>query len=196
MNRVSIAIILAMALVLCSCAPTATPTPVPTATPIPTSSPTLTVTPTPTTSPTPTETPTPTDTATPTAVPTPAMNALLSVEVRGITLVPEDLNAWRFSDRINFNLHFKNKGKTGIRAFTGVMVFSDLFDRSKKRLNLTYETTIAPGAEVEVSSLGYELNQFMDEDNWMKSTKFEDMHVTFQIKSIILVDGTKMGSVD
>ena len=124
------------------------------------------------------------------------MAAALSVELRGLRIVPMDTNAWRFSDEAHFEFWYKNTGTVGIRAFTGAVILADLFDRPMRTIRITHDEPLAPGEERTDNSLMYELNQFMDEDTWVKTTDFEDMNTSFRIDSVLFVDGTKLGSVD
>ena len=124
------------------------------------------------------------------------MASLLTVEVTDTQLLPVDIEAGRYSAALRLYLTYRNTGTVGIRAFTGTVVFSDLFDRQMKTAGLTYDQTIGPGSTVTDSDKSLDLNQFMASDQWLGTTEFENMRITFEPESILFVDGTRLGEVN
>jgi hypothetical protein len=118
----------------------------------------------------------------------------LMVELVDTTYVPEDYTAGRYSDYVLFTFKYSNTSGQDIRAFTGVVTFMDLFRRPIKELSLTYDTAIAAGGEVVDDDKGLELNQFLDDDQWLATTPRANMVVEFEPQSIIFGDGTRLGS--
>lgn len=143
----------------------------------------------------PTPTVAPTQTPTATSSDQEEMEEVLTVVLTELDILPVDTSVSRFSPEARFVLQYDNKGTRGIRAFTGVVVFSDLFDRPKKRLILTYDHSIQPEQQVIDSDKMYELNIFMEEDKWMMTTSLENMRVVFEPMSILFSDGSRLGQV-
>jgi hypothetical protein len=120
---------------------------------------------------------------------------ILDVIVTGMSQLPTNANAGRYSDYIAFEMQYENKGDKTIRAFTGVLTFSDLFDRTIKKLQLTYDSPIAPKQKVIDKEKTFKVNQFMDEDMKLYNSKLENLHVTFAGQSVIFDDGSRLGKV-
>ena len=123
------------------------------------------------------------------------MKSVLSVKLVALEILPKNLDLGRYSDVAHFTLRYENQGTKAIRAFTGVTVFADLFGRPQKNLNLTYDITIQPGEVVVDDGKVYDLNQFMDEDNWLATTDVESIKFTFEPVSILFTDGSQLGTI-
>lgn len=122
-----------------------------------------------------------------------APDGYLRVELSDMFLRKADVFAGRILDRIVLTLRYENVGTRDIRAFTGVMVFDDLFDRHIKSLNLTYDDPIRAGLTVVNRSKGFEPNQFIDSDQKLMTAELQDLKFRFEMKSIIFSDGTQIG---
>lgn len=120
---------------------------------------------------------------------------VLHVAVTSMSQVPTNVNAGRYSDYIAFEMEYENKGEKAIRAFTGVVTFSDLFDRPIKKLQLTYDSPIAPGQKVIDKEKSFKVNQFMDDDKKLYDSMLENLHITFIGQSLIFEDGSRLGKV-
>jgi hypothetical protein len=172
--------------------------PIPTYTQYPTYTPFPTYTALPTTDePAPTPTPTDEPAPTPTVVQTPEsiMAEMVLVELLSKTLVPKNTSINRYSDNIDFVFRFSNKSDENIRAFTGVVDFADIFGRSFLKMRLTIDSSLTANTTLVNSNYGMELNQFMDSHNQLKNTDISDIKSSFVHESILLVDGTQIGSV-
>lgn len=174
-----------------------TPTPYPTYTPFPTHTPQPEPTSTPIPIPTSTPTPAPTATAMPTPTPTVAdiMMDTLSVELLSKTLKPKDTSRRQYSDQMHFNLRFTNSGLKDIRAFTGALVFADIFSRPFLNVGLTIDDPLLAKTSQDDDGYYLELNQYMDKHNQLKNSSMADLIVSFDIESILFTDGTQLGSV-
>lgn len=114
----------------------------------------------------------------------------------GLSLLPEDVQAGRFSDQLIMDFEFENMSQRSIRAITGIAVFNDLFDREIRRIGLTYDKPIGPGMLVTDSGRSLELNQFLDSDNQLKSKSIDQLNFRFDVRAILWSDGSIAGEVD
>lgn len=131
----------------------------------------------------------------PTATPTPPGVAGVIVQMKGMLFVPKNTSAGRFSDSLFFVLQYTNTSQKDIRAFTGFIVFADLFGREIKRLTLTYDKPLGRGLSIEDGDKQYAINQFIDADQKLASSTLDNLKVSFITESIIFSDGTQVGSV-
>lgn len=93
-------------------------------------------------------------------------------------------------DRIDFIFRFTNHFPKDIRAFTGVVILRDLFDRDILRIKLTNEETVQSQKSVDWKG-GIEYNQFMSEHQRLFSIAQNDLSVGFVLQHIIYTDGSK-----
>lgn len=56
-----------------------------------------------------------------------------------VTVYDKGFTEYNYQDYITYKFAFENKTDKDITAFTGQMVFLDLFDKEIKSLNLTYD---------------------------------------------------------
>ena len=73
--------------------------------------------------------------------------------------------------------------------------YVDLFGRPQKNLNLTYSDAMQPGEVVIDEGKVFDLNQFMDEVNWLENMDFENMKFAFEPQSILFADGSQLGTI-
>lgn len=140
-------------------------------------------------------------TATPPPAPPPVVEEseqirqALQVQVTGIRLELQNTSAQRFRDRIYIIFDATNTGPADIRAFTGIIVFRDLFDRQLKQVRLTYDSSPLPaGQSRTVSTMYFELNQFIADDQRIKNSDLSNMQVSFEVASILFSDGRRIGT--
>ena len=93
-------------------------------------------------------------------------------------------------DRIDFEFVFTNHLKKDVRAFTGALVFKDLFDRDIMRVNLTDESGVKTGGTVNWQG-GIDFNQFLDPHQRLRSIDKKDLSVEFILNKVIYADGTR-----
>jgi hypothetical protein len=133
--------------------------------------------------------------STPAPVPAPqpltAQNAV-EIKLTDMTLIPENWNAWRFSDNLKFVFEYINKTGKTIRGFESTITFKDMF--GKEILSITLDNTDAIPARGSFYDDGkyYELNQFMDNHNKLKNTNYEDIIFEYKIRTVLFEDGTRL----
>lgn len=108
----------------------------------------------------------------------------------GITLTNKKLVKGDWQTKINLYFDLMNKIDKNIRAFTGQVVFLDLFDKEIMRINLTYEDGI-PVGETRAWEGGIDYNQFSDEDQRLADISMEDVTVRLEVHEVLFADGTR-----
>jgi hypothetical protein len=125
----------------------------------------------------------------------PAANGLrkaiaLSVVEKGF--IPSDPSANRYQDLINISCSYSNGSEKDIRAFTGTVVFQDLFGKEIFRANITISDPIVVGQQSTwVGTIKY--NQFMDAHQRIRNAELKDLTVVWVPASILFADGTRIG---
>lgn len=106
-----------------------------------------------------------------------------------------DAMAGRYQDYITIECAYENTSGKDIRAFTGSVRFTDLFDKPIFESGLTISDAIKAGAKATWSgSIDY--NQFVDSHRSLRNTDLKDMKVIWIPKSIIYADGSKVGKTE
>ncbi|MBN1458349.1 MAG: hypothetical protein JXA57_02350 [Armatimonadetes bacterium] len=93
-------------------------------------------------------------------------------------------------DQITFTFSFTNQLPKDVRAFTGTVVFTDLFDRVLYSVNLTYNDVIGAGKSATwVGAVDY--NQFDGDLRRLRNAEPKDLKVSFVLEKVVYPDGTK-----
>ncbi len=95
-----------------------------------------------------------------------------------------------YSDSLDFAIEFTNKFPKDIRAFTGYVTFSDLFDRKIIDMTITYEDGLRAG-ETKTWNGSMDYNQFMDNHERIASISMKDLQSRFTLQQVVYADGTK-----
>ena len=135
--------------------------------------------------------PEPTTTASP--VPEPTTTTVQGDESEipiQISLVKKGFSDGRIEDNITLEFLFQSSLAKDVRAFTGVVVFQDLFERDIMRVNLTVEDGLtAGGAATWEGAIDY--NQFMDSHQRLRTVDQADLITKFELQAVIFTDGTR-----
>lgn len=123
----------------------------------------------------------------PTAEKTEEQPITVSLEKKGFK--PKDIYNHDFEDDITFNLQFANKSGKEIRAFDGVVVFTDLLDNRILGLKTEINERIAEGQTLTWPGV-LEYNQFIDSHQRLRSEPKENLKVSFLTGKILFADGT------
>lgn len=101
-----------------------------------------------------------------------------------------DYSAGVYNDYIVITLEITNRTGKKVRAFTGILSFQDLFDRTIYSGQLTYEDGLAAnGTITDRRTIRY--NQFIDSHVRLRNINRQDMQTTFDVEQIIFADGSK-----
>lgn len=117
-------------------------------------------------------------------------NKSISITLLSKNFHPANYNAGDAGDRIDFTFQFTNHLKKDIRAFMGVIVFKDLFEKIILKMGFTDESGIRANSPSEWKG-GMEYNQFTDEHRRLLNVAKNDLIVEFVLNQVIYADGTR-----
>jgi hypothetical protein len=90
---------------------------------------------------------------------------------------------------ITFALTFDNLTSKDIRAFEGVLTFTDLLDNTILSAKLAINDPVSSGSQLNWSGqLDY--NQFMDKHQRLKNQEFQNLKIRFDTKKILFSDSS------
>ncbi|HEX6040524.1 hypothetical protein [Longimicrobium sp.] len=117
--------------------------------------------------------------------------ALASVTVTGKRKHPRSTEAMRFSDHAALSVAVSNTGDRPIAGIKGRLVVRDLFDDPVIGLEFKHDDALAPGARATVERF-YEINPYIDREARLYATDFEKLKVTWEPRTILFADGTRL----
>lgn len=115
---------------------------------------------------------------------------LIAMKLQKKGFTKADFMKRTYQDTIDFTIDFTNNTQKEVRAFTGYITFSDLFDRKIMDMTLTYEKGLEPG-ETKAWDGEMEYNQFMDSHERLASIDQKDLKAILTLQQVIYADGTK-----
>ena len=113
------------------------------------------------------------------------------------TVLDKSLERINFGNTYQFELSVENVSETDLRAVTGILTFSDLFDREQISLGITYANTL-PAGESRIGS--WHINTLVDflsdeeELDWVMNTDFANMVINWETTAVVLPNGTIVGN--
>ena len=100
-----------------------------------------------------------------------------------------------YSDYIIISCAYENASTKDVRAFRGILGFTDLFDSHIYKTRLTISDPVKAGKKgTWVGQIDY--NQFVEAEQALRSTDLEDMKVNWLPSSVIFADGTQIGEAE
>ncbi len=115
---------------------------------------------------------------------------VVTAEIQGKEYLPSDFESRRLQDRLEFKFLFRSTLSRDVRAFTGSLVFIDLFQREIMSVNVTIEDLLPAKGQLSWSG-GIDYNQFMDDHRTVRSKELRDLKVRLDLKSVIYADGER-----
>jgi hypothetical protein len=94
-----------------------------------------------------------------------------------------------FEDDITFELSIKNLTGKGIRAFDGVITFTDLLDNQILMSRLAINDPIQAGSTY-IWDGAIKYNQFIDSQQRLRNEPKDNLKIVFDTKKILFTDGT------
>ena len=118
---------------------------------------------------------------------------LPSEELIAITIGNKRYHKADYEEYIFFDVEYNpiNISKP-TRSVKGVIIFCDLFGETKHRIGVTINDSLKPGEMLLKRGVGFEYNQFSDEDNWVRNADIKDMTFRFELISILYADGERV----
>jgi len=108
-----------------------------------------------------------------------------------VSIFDKGYTEYEYQEYITYKFAFENKTNKEITAFTGQIVFTDLFDKEIKSLNLTYDDGVKANS-IKNYSATTDYNQFMDEDQLLKSKNLKQIKLVWKPEKILFTDGTTL----
>lgn len=106
-----------------------------------------------------------------------------------------DLSSGQYQSYILLKCAFENHSQKDVRAFTGAIRFTDLFDKPITDVDITVSDPVKAGAK-GTSPVWVEYNNFNDTLRALRTVELKDLKVVWVPRSIIHSDGTRIGSSD
>ena len=78
------------------------------------------------------------------------------------------------------------------RSVKGILIFCDLFGDAKFKIGMTINDPLKPGEVLLKRGIGFDYNEYDDEQNWVRNTDLKDMTFRFQVISILYADGQRV----
>jgi hypothetical protein len=114
----------------------------------------------------------------------------ITVRLIGKGFLEGDLLAGEVGDRIAIELDFTSRLDKTVRAFTGVVVFRDLFDQEVLRAGLTCAEDLKPHMSLDWSGiLGYQ--PFDEKHRRLRNLGVKDLKTDFFLERLIYSDGSQ-----
>jgi hypothetical protein len=92
-------------------------------------------------------------------------------------------------DQITFSFLFTSALEKDVRAFTGAVVFMDLFDREVTRVSLTSNDGIRSAGSVTWTG-GIKYSMFDDTSQRLRAAEQKDLKLRFLLERVFYTDGT------
>jgi hypothetical protein len=106
--------------------------------------------------------------------------------------IPADPRAHRYQALLALRCSYENVSRRDIRAFTGTVIFQDLFDREIYKVSVTISDPVKAGQQATwKGSLNY--NQFNAAQERLRAAELRDMKIVWVPVSVIFSDGTRVG---
>jgi len=118
------------------------------------------------------------------------LNDALAVSVISLSFRNSDFNEGRYSDDFVIKIGFENHTDKDLMGVKGVVIFKDIFGDIIKKVGLSNDDIKAHKTHVWVGTLGY--NQFMDQDNKLRTTSFDKLKIEWEPEVYIFADGSQM----
>lgn len=102
---------------------------------------------------------------------------------------PKDIYNGKYEEEVTISVNFENKTGKEIRAFDGVLEFTDLLDNRIIGSRIEINESIAPDSALSWEG-ALEYNQFMNEHERLRSEPKDNLKVAFHAGKVLFADGT------
>ena len=110
-------------------------------------------------------------------------------EALTVTVFNKNFIELDYEEYITLQFAFQNNTEKDILAFTGIMIFNDLFNKEIKKLSLTYDDGIRANSTVHWDATT-DYNQFRDSDKALRNKELSKIKLVWIPEKIIFKDGT------
>jgi hypothetical protein len=115
--------------------------------------------------------------------------SLIDMALRSKRFKPADYRANDFEAAILFELSIANRSAKDIRAFDGIVKFTDLLDNEVFSSKIALNNPITAGSTINWSGQ-VKYNQFIDSHNALKNEDLANLKTKFALRKILYADGT------
>ncbi|MDA9512064.1 hypothetical protein XI04_03100 [Bradyrhizobium sp. CCBAU 11430] len=129
------------------------------------------------------------DSSLPSPPPTAGEPSPIEISMQSKRFKPADVRNNDYEAAIVFELSIVNKSTKAVRAFDGLLTFSDLLDNEVLSTKLAINDAINSGSTYSwTGQLKY--NQYMDDHNRFKNEQLANIKTRFEVRKILFADGT------
>ena len=120
-----------------------------------------------------------------------AVAGVLTLTVYEKGFLGSDYQSDRYDDQITLKCVYKNTSEKDIRAFTGTLAFTDLFDKEISSHTLTVSDPVTSGESGKWS--GYiKYNQFVGHMTQLRNADLKDLKTKWTTESVLFADGSAL----
>lgn len=113
----------------------------------------------------------------------------VSIERRRV--LPADIFSGRLMEQLSFDFQITPSGlRKDTRSIKGSFEFCDLFGEVQFSLTYTVNGRISAGRSFRQSGLGFDYNDFVPNQRWLRNTDISDMKCFFKVDQILYSDGS------
>ena len=102
---------------------------------------------------------------------------------------PKDIHNGKYEADVTFTIQFSNETKSDIRAFDGILEFTDLLGNSIIASKVEINERVVAGQTLAWDG-ALEYNQFMDDHQRLRSEPMENLKISFRTHKVLFADGT------
>lgn len=115
----------------------------------------------------------------------------VSVNVTDKYNLEENYDEWRFSPRVVFTFAITNNTEKDIKGIQGTLMIKDMFGSEIMAMGCDFTgETFYTGETLELSDLGFDVNEFIDSQLKVYNELYEDLIFEYTVTRIIYTDGT------
>lgn len=119
----------------------------------------------------------------------PVKEAEVIVTVTEKESIPEDHNAWRFSDYVRLSVNVENVTNRSIKGVQGTLVVKDMFGEEFLRISCDLtDNDIPANGSITVTELYLDVNQFMANQVKLFNTDYEDLIFEYIVTNVIFTN--------
>ena len=96
-----------------------------------------------------------------------------------------------YDDYIVYSMAFENKSGKDIKAVKGTLLITDPFDKEIKKINIVFDDGVKAN-DTYKTSYTTDYNQFMDEDQSLRSKTMKEIKFVWTPEKILFEDGTTL----
>ncbi len=117
----------------------------------------------------------------------------VTVKFTNMKSSPADLDNWKYSETVEFEITETNNTDKDIKGIQGVVDIQDMFGSSIMMIQCDLTNTVKAGETIIDDSLGMEINQFMDDHVKLYTSDYDDLIFKYKVDKILFTDGTSKG---